>query len=350
MQAIVIGAGQAGLSVGYHLAKRGVSSVILEARARVGDVWRDRWDSLRLFTPARFNGLAGMPFPADGRIFPTKDEMADYLERYAERFELRVYRGVAVDRVSRVGERYIVAAKHARFEAEHVVVAMANHQRPYVPAIASQLDAGILQLHSSEYRNPTPLRSGGVLVVGAGNSGAEIAVEVARAGHTTWLSGRDMGQLPFRPSGRVGQVCMNWVMLRIALHRLRKLATKGMPLVRAQPRDLAAAGVERVPKTVAVSGGLPVMEDGRRLDVANVVWCTGFESGLSWVDLPVFGENSEPMHCRGIVTTEPGLYFVGLSLIHGVDRDAAYVAETIARRTGMRHVPSGSPALRSAWW
>ena len=233
-----------------------------------------------------------------------------------------------------------------------------------------ELDPDILQLHSSQYRNPSQLRPGSVLVVGAGNSGAEIAVELARAGRKTWLSGRDTGYVPFRPSGRVGQAGMNWVVLRLIFHRLLTLGTpigrrrqagaltRGGPLIRVQPRDLVQAGVERVARTVGVSRGSPMTHDGDRLDVTNVVWCTGFQPGFSWVDLPVFGDDGQPLHYRGIVTTEPGIYFVGLkflwamssSMIHGVDRDAAHVAETIARRVGSRHIPAGTPALSSAWW
>ena len=155
VQTIVIGGGQAGLSVGYHLAQRGLPFVILDAHARIGDAWRQRWDSLRLFSPARFNGLAGMPFPAPAHSFPTKDEMADYLEAYAARFELPVRTGVKVDRLSKRGERFEVAAGERRFEAENVVVAMASYQRPRVPAFAGELGPGVVQLHSSAYRNPT---------------------------------------------------------------------------------------------------------------------------------------------------------------------------------------------------
>jgi putative flavoprotein involved in K+ transport len=192
-QAIVIGGGQAGLAVGYHLARRGIRFVILESNRRVGDSWRSRWDSLRLFTPARFNGLVGMPFPADRDTFPTKDEMADYLEEYAARFDLPVRTDVRVDRLSRAGNIYTAFAGGLRFEAEHVVVAMADYQRPRVPSFARQLDPAIVQLHCADYRNLSQLRPGGVLVVGAGNSGADLALEAARGGHHTWMSGRDVG-------------------------------------------------------------------------------------------------------------------------------------------------------------
>lgn len=195
-QVVVIGGGQAGLSVGYWLARHGLSFVILEAHARIGDSWRKRWDSLRLFTPAKYDGLAGLPFPAPPFSFPTKNEMADYLEAYAKHFNLPVRTGVKVQRVSREGPRYIVDTNAGRIEADHVVVAMATYQIGRVPEFAAALDPAIVQLHSREYRNPDQLKPGDVLVVGAGNSGADIALDVARS-HQTWLSGRHPGHVPF---------------------------------------------------------------------------------------------------------------------------------------------------------
>ena len=352
VQVVVIGGGQAGLSVGYHLARRGIEFVILEAHERIGDSWRSRWDSLRLFTPARFDGLDGMPFPAPRQAFPTKDEMARYLEDYAARFALPVRTGVKVDRLSRDGDRYLVAAGNRSWEADHVVVAMASYQDPRVPTFARELDPGVIQLHSSEYRNLSQLREGGVLVVGAGNSGSEIALEAARGGHPTWLSGRDTGHIPFRIDGLAARAGLARVVLRILFHRIlttstpvgRKLrptvVSRGGPLIRIKPWDLAAAGIHRVPRTVGVRGGLPVLEDQRVLDVTNVVWCTGFHPGFSWIDIPVLERDGEPVHDRGIVPGQPGLYFAGLhflyamssTMIHGVGRDAEHIAETIQAR------------------
>jgi putative flavoprotein involved in K+ transport len=200
-ETVIVGGGQAGLAVGYQLARRGRRFVILDANQRVGDVWRGRWDSLRLFTPARYDGLPGCPFPGPAWSFPTKDEVADYLEAYAARFELPVQTGVRVDRLSRDGERYVVAAGERRFQADHVVVASGAYQRPRIPAFAAELDPGILQLDPNRYRDPSQLPGGGVLVVGAGNSGAEIAFEVSRT-HPTWLSGPDTGHIPVRPGSR----------------------------------------------------------------------------------------------------------------------------------------------------
>jgi putative flavoprotein involved in K+ transport len=353
VQTVVIGGGQAGLSVGYHLARRRLPFVILNGHARIGDSWRQRWDSLRLFTPAGFDGLDGMPFPGPTAAFPTKDEMADYLEAYAARFELPVRNGVRVDRLSRRDGRYVVSAGEQRFEAEHVVIAMANFQEPRVPPFAADLHPDIFQCHSWDYRSPAQLRDGAVLLVGAGNSGSEIALEVARAGHRAWMSGRDTGSVPFRLGGFVGRLFLTRFVLRFVFHRVLtvntpigrrvrpKMVSQGGPLIRVKARDLAAAGVERVPRMAGVRDGLPVLADGRRLDVANVIWCTGFESSSSWIDLAVFDQAGEPMHERGTVTGEPGLYFVGRhflyamssTMIHGVGRDAGHIAATIAART-----------------
>jgi putative flavoprotein involved in K+ transport len=365
-EVVVIGGGQAGLSVGYHLAQRGLSFVILDAHKRIGDAWRTRWDSLRLFTPARFCGLAGMPFPAPAFYFPTKDEMADYLESYARRFELPVRTGVKVNRLSKKGDRFVIEAGNARFEAENVVVAMSNSQKPRIPSFASELDPGIVQIHSVDYRNPSQLQDGDVLLVGAGNSGADISLEVARS-HRTWMSGRDTGHVPFRIEGRAARLLVPFL-FRIVFHRVLTVNTPvgrkvrpqllhgGMPLVRVKPEDIAAAGIERVPRTIGVREGLPLLEDGRALDVANVIWCTGFEPGFSWIDLPVLERDGEPAHRRGVVAGQPGLHFVGLeflyaassSMIHGVGRDAAYIAsyiasaENVARRAIDRHVAAQS--------
>jgi putative flavoprotein involved in K+ transport len=355
LNTVVIGGGQAGLSVGYHLARRGVDFLVLDASARVGDTWRRRWDSLRLFTPARHAGLDGMPFPAPPFSFPTKDQMADYLEAYARRFALPVRSGVRVDRLSRQGERFVVTAGSTRFEAENVVVAMANYQRPRVPPFAGELDRGIVQVHSFEYRRPAQLRAGDVLVAGAGNSGAEIAVEAVK-GHRTWLAGRDTGHVPFRVDGLAARLVLSRLVLRVVFHRVLSLATpigrkarpkmlhRAAPLIRTRPRELAAAGVIRVPRVVGVRGGLPLLADGRVLDVANVVWCTGYDPGFSWIDLPVFGGDGEPLHEAGVVAAQPGLYFVGLhflyafssEMIHGVGRDAARIAAVVAARGSSR--------------
>jgi putative flavoprotein involved in K+ transport len=350
IETVIVGGGQAGLSVGYYLQQQGRDFVILDANERIGDAWRSRWDSLRLFTPARYNGLAGMPFPAPAYSYLTKDEMADYLEAYAADFALPVRTGVRVDKLSKQGDRFVVAAGDLRFEAENVVVATGGYHGPRVPAFAPELDPNIVQLHSSEYRRPSQLREGGVLVVGAGNSGAEIALEVSRS-HRTYLSGRHPGSEPTRV-GSVADRLVTPVIWFVFSHVMtvntpigRRVATQlrshGLPLARVKPADLRVAGVERIhARTVGARDGLPLLDDGRVLDVTNVIWCTGFQPKYGWIALPIFGDDGEPIHERGVVATEPGLYFVGLfflsaatsSLVGGVGRDAAYVAEQIALR------------------
>jgi putative flavoprotein involved in K+ transport len=352
IQTVIIGAGQAGLSVGYFLARRGIPFVILEANERVGDSWRNRWDSLRLFTPARFDALAGMPFPGSPDAFPTKNEMADYLASYVTKFKLPVRTGVRVDRVSRRDGTYLVEAGDLRIEADHVVVAMADFQKPRVPSFANELSRDVVQLHSSAYRSPSQLAKGSVLLVGAGNSGAEIAVETARSGHTTWMSGPPTGEVPFRIGGFLGRHVLARLVMRFVFHRVMtidtpmgrkarpKIQSKGAPLIRTKSKDLAAAGVERVARTVGVRNGRPLLEDGRVLDAATVIWCTGYHPGFSWIDLPVFDATGKPMQYRGVVHNELGLYFVGLNflyamsstMIHGVERDAEYIADAIVRR------------------
>ena len=346
---VVIGGGQAGLSAGYYLARAGLRFVILDANERVGDAWRARWDSLRLFTSAKFNGLDGMRFPAPRNSFPTKDEMASYLESYAQRFRLPVRAGMRVARLWKRGQRYVATVGNIEFEAPQVVIAMAKYQSGRVPAYAAGLSSRITQLHSSDYRNLNQLQSGAVLLAGAGNSGADIALEVARAGHRTWLAGRDVGQLPFRPQSFLGRNVFQPLVLGLVFRHVLTVNTplgrkarpailhNGAPLIRVKSCDLQAAGVQRVPRVAGVRDGAPVLADGRTLEVTNVIWCGGYHPAFHWIDLPVFGDDGEPQHCSGLVTGHPGLYFIGLpflhsmssSMIHGVSRDASRIVDAI---------------------
>jgi len=354
---VVIGGGQAGLAVGYHLRQRGLPFVILDANDRIGEAWRRRWDSLRLFTPGRYDGLPGMRFPGSPSSYPTKDETADYLESYAREFELPVRTGVRVDRLSKVGDRFeVIWGEHTLFAANAVVATGAYHT-PRVPPFARELDESIVQLHSTEYRNPSPLQEGGVLVVGAGNSGAEIGIELAPH-HQTWLSGRDTGQEPTRAGSLPDHLFtpIMWLMatrLTVNTRLGRKLRDhfldppRGIPLGRVRRKDFAAAGIARVPRMAGVMNGRPVLEDGRRLEVSNVIWCTGFTPDYGWIDLSLPTHNGVPLHDRGIVESCPGLYLVGLpflyslssALLGGVGRDAKHIVDRIVftrpARTGI---------------
>jgi len=353
---IVIGGGQAGLSVGYYLAKRGIPFQILDANPRIGDAWRNRWDSLRLFSPARYGGLPGLRFPTRGESFATKDQMADYLVEYAQRFQLPVRNGVKVERLWKEGDRFFLAAGDEVLTAGNVVVAMSNYQRPRIPAFAVDLDTRIVQLHAHAYRNPSQLQEGSVLVVGVGNSGAEIALEASRS-HPTWLSGKESGHIPWRIDTFVARHFLVRLVRFFGHHMLtvrtplgRKLRPKMLrtatPLVRVKPKTLVDAGITRVPRVVGVREGQPLLEDGRALDVKNVIWCTGYQHGFPWIDLPIVGENGDPDHEDGIVKSVPGLYFVGLHFLHamtsatliGVGRDAERVSKALASRARLPYV------------
>lgn len=350
VETVVIGAGQAGLSMGYHLARRGRPFVILEASPRVGDVWRNRFDSLRLYSPARYDALPGMPFPGDPWSFPSKDELADYLEDYAERMALPVRCGVWVRELRREDGRFVVRTDGGAIEADNVVVASGTWQKPVTPPFAKLLDPSIRQMHSDDYRNPSQLQPGPVLVVGASHSGSDIAHEVALAGHETILAGRIHGEIPFDIHGRPARVLMRglWfaanrvLTLRTPIGRRasREIRMGGGPLIRVKRADLAKAGVEHTAARVAgVQDGRPQLDDGRTLEVANVVWATGFHKDTDWIRMPVLGEDGWPAQSRGAAAGIPGLYFVGLPflqafasmLVGGVGRDAAYVAGRISR-------------------
>jgi putative flavoprotein involved in K+ transport len=361
VETIVIGGGQAGLAVGYHLSKLGRPFVIVDAHERIGDTWRNRWDSMRLFTPARRDGLPGMPFPARKHSFPTVAEMADYLEAYAARFELPVRSGVRVDALGRAKSgRFLLAAGERRFEADHVVIATGPFQAPHTPAFAQRLDPRITQLHSSEYRSPAQLPAGDVLVVGAGTSGADIALELAGDRHVR-LSGEFPAAIPFDIEGTSGRLIFP-LLWQIWTHvltfdtpvgrkALPKIHAGKQPLIRVKPKHLAAAGVEVVPRTVGVQDGLPLLGDARVIDVPTVVWCTGYRSSHDWIDLPVLDEDADLASDHdGVVRAEPGLYRVGREFLHafnshtvgGVGRDAERIAKRIA--SGQDFVESGIAA------
>jgi putative flavoprotein involved in K+ transport len=351
---VIVGAGQAGLVTGYYLAAQGRDFVIVDGHERLGEAWRRRWDSLRLFTPAAYDGLPGMPFSAPPGAYPTKDEMAGYLEAYAARFALPLRMRTAVDRLVRQGTGYLLRADGWRIEADHVIVATGAFHRPRIPAFAAALDSGVRQLHSAQYRHPGQLQNGPVLVVGAGNSGAEIAMDLA-ARYPVWLSGRDTGRIPVALRGRGLRERLFWWLASRVLTVDRRLGRalkrrelgRGAPLIRLRRQDLEAAGIRRAPRTVGARAGRPVLEDGQVVDVANVVWCTGFRPDFGWINLPVFGADGYPVHYRGVVAGAPGLYFVGLpflyslgsSTVGGVGRDAEHLAHHIAARRRPQHRP-----------
>jgi len=365
VETVIVGAGQAGLATAYHLERRGRDCLVLDAHQRVGDNWRQLWDSLRLYSPARYDALPGLPFPAEPWACPGKDEVADYLEQYAAHHDLPVRLGVRVERLSRDGEGFVLHTSGGVISCDNVVVATGTFGRtPSIPAFAGELDPGILQLHSSEYRRPGQLADGPVLVVGASHSGTDIAHELALT-HETVLAGRDCGEIPVPIESR--RMRMVWPALAFAwrhvLTRRTPMGRKAMqhvrfhgaPMLRVKRADLEARGVDRTEeRVVGVEHGRPVLADGRVLDVASVVWCTGYRQDFSWIDLPVMAEDGWPAEYRGVAKDHPGLFFCGLSfqfgfssmVLLGAGRDADHVAGQIAARTAAPR-PAATPDTSS---
>jgi putative flavoprotein involved in K+ transport len=347
-QTIVVGAGQAGLAAGYYLRQAGQRFTILDAGERVGDSWRNRWDSLRLFTPARYDALPGSSFPAPRYALPGKDQVADYLRGYADEFQLPVRLGTEVAALRHDGRRFLVDTRRGEtLSAGAVIVATGANQRPHVPAFAAALAADIPQLHSSAYRRPSQLPRGKVLVVGAANSGVQIAIDLVASGREVLLSGRDVGSIPRTLLGRdvydwlwptvmrlPNDSCLGRRLMRGRLH-------SGDPLVGMKPGDIARHGLSRGGRTIGAQGGHPVLEGGEVLrDVSAVVWCTGYRPDYGWLELPALGLDGHPLHRRGVSTEVPGLAFLGMrfqhrlgsSLLGGVGEDAGHVVAALTAR------------------
>jgi putative flavoprotein involved in K+ transport len=356
IETLIIGAGQAGLATGYELQQRGRELLIVDGVERVGDSWRRHWDSLRLFTPGKYNSLPGLPFPGVAWQFPGKDEIAAYLETYAVVHDLPVRLATRVDCVeSQPGGGFTAHLGAETITCENIVVATGgNGCLPHVPDFAAQLDPGIVQLHSSQYQRPDQLPAGPTLVVGAANSGCEIATELA-ADRPVTLCGRDPGHEPFRPGSRADRA-----FVPVFIFLARRVLTRrtpmgramrshfrahGIPVGRVRANDLADRGVtRREARAVGVRDGRPVLADGTVADVAAVVWCTGSAPDFGWLDLPVLGDDGWPREHRGVAEDVPGLYFCGLlfqyavasSVLPGVGRDAAYVAQHIHHHASAR--------------
>ncbi|MBF6455664.1 flavin-containing monooxygenase [Nocardia cyriacigeorgica] len=353
IETLIIGAGQAGLATGSALRRRHRPLLIVDRNDRIGDNWRRHYDSLRLYSPAKYDGLPGLPFPsANPWSYPGKDDVADYLERYALHWDLPVRMRTGVDRLTaRPGGGFVARLGGDTITCDNVVVATGTFGRtPYIPDFAAELDPAITQLHSSRYRRPGQLAPGPVLVVGASHSGTDIAYEVAGT-HRTILCGRDCGQIPVRwdrPAIRFALPVLVFLWRHVLTRRtpigrkvMREVRLHGGPMLRVKRADLAERGVRR--NTARMSGvrdGLPELDDGTVVDVRNVVWATGFRQVFDWIDLPVIGEDGWPKEYRGVVDDMPGLYFCGLSFQYafssmvfpGVGRDAEYVARRIDAR------------------
>ena len=337
---VVVGAGQAGLATGHYLARAALRFVLLEAGAQVGPSWRSRWDSLRLFSPAQYDSLPGMPFPAPADSHPSKDDVADYLAAYAERFNLPVRLNSPVLRIRRTHDgTFVVTTPTGELRGRQVVVATGPFQAPMVPSVAAELDSRVQQLHSADYRNPGQLRGRRVLVVGAANSGLQIAAELAPTRAVAVAVGSKPVALPQRVAGKDLFFWLSKVgffSVPSTSRLARRLRARGDLVIGTRTADLRTAGVGFQPRLTGFTGTVAHFADGTTMDVDAVVWATGFRSDYSWLEVPGVVVDGQVRQAAG-VTDVPGLYFVGLpwqssrgsALLGFVGADAAALAARI---------------------
>jgi putative flavoprotein involved in K+ transport len=342
LDVLVIGAGQAGLALGHHLARTGARFLIVDAAAEVGSSWRRRWDSLQLFTPAQYDNLPGLAFPADHDTYPSKDDVADYLDRYITEFDLPIRLNTSVTALSRTADgHYLAEAGDEVFEARQVVIATGPFQVPLLPPAAGRLDPGVFQVHSNDYRNPAALPAGRVLVVGGGNSGCQIAKELIATHQVELATGGRNPVLPQRPFGRD----VWWWASGLRVDRItagsrlgRRLAGRD-PVFGDGPRQLARRhGVATRPRVTGATGRTVTFADGSSTEVDAVVWATGYRIDHSWIAVPgAVDDRGRLRQVRG-VTAAPGLYTLGLpwqhtrgsALLGWIGADAEFIAAHIA--------------------
>lgn len=340
-EVIIVGGGQSGLVAGYYLQRAGIPFVILDAGSEVGQAWRERWDSLELFTIAQYCSLPGLRFPGFFNRFPDKNEMADYVAAYARHFELPVRLNTAVTSLTRTETGYHLETTNGEYDADHVIVATGAYQNQYVPPVASGLADDVFQVHTGSYTNPRQLPAGTVVVVGAANSGAQIAIDLAGT-HTVVLSqGSPLPHGPRRFLGiglhwwgdKFGIIAKPLIGERDRIHK--KTILVGPSLKKISKRH----GIRLVGRTVECAGRTVRFEGGEQVEVDAVVWATGFRPDYPWIRLPIFRDDKLPEHERGVVATAPGLYFLGMQcqysygsgLIWWVKEDAEYLVDQVAR-------------------
>lgn len=343
---VVIGAGQSGLAAAYFLKKNNEKFIILDSGNAVGNSWRERWDSLRLFTPSQYDGLPGFKYPAARGTLPTKEEMADYLSNYANKFSFPVELNTKVMELNKSGGGYELITSNGNIYAKNVIVATGTNPYAYVPEFSSDLNEQIKQIHSSEYKNPQSFPASDTLVVGAGTSGVEIAIELSKS-RPTFLSGKPTPHIPdfiFRYFGRLYWLFAYFILtIKTPVGRKVKpiITASGSPLISVSINEVKEAGIECLPRLKGVENGLPLLDDGRILEVASIVWATGYKPDFSWIKFDVSDAAGWPKTYRGISKEFQGLYFAGMifqfgltsGLVGGVGRDAAYLVNHLHKRS-----------------
>ncbi|MFD2168425.1 flavin-containing monooxygenase [Tumebacillus lipolyticus] len=336
-EVVVIGAGQAGLSMGYHLGQKGVSYTLLEEHPRVGDSWRNRYQSLELFTPREYSALPGLKMIGEPKGYPTKDEVADYLEMYAEHFQMPVMLNTSVQALQAVPNGFRISTSRGDIHAHKVVVAIGAFQKPFTPALSGTVADSVFQIHAADYRDPSPLRDGAVLVVGAGNSGVQIAQELTEKHQVILSVGKEM---KFLPKEWMGRSIFKWMDLTGVAKatvdsKLGRFIRKNDPIIGFEVKAFLKSGaIQLRPRTKSANGNEIVFEDGSSCEVQNIIWATGYRSDYRWIKLSgLFDEDGNVIHQRG-KTPVPGIFFLGLSwqyrrgsaLLMGVGEDAEYLA------------------------
>lgn len=357
LDVLVIGAGQAGLSLGWHLARRGLRYLLVDAGPEPGHSWRTRWDSLRLFTPAQYDSLPGSPFPGPADTYPSKDEVADYLATYATTHSLPVLTRTEVVRLSPCEGGFVAHTTQGRLTARQVVIATGPFHTPFVPAIEGSFGVHVPQVHSQDYRNPDSVAGERVLVVGAGNSGLQIAEELSRDRDVVLAASSHAVALPQRFAGRD----LFWWLLKLGLMRLsagsvvaQRVRARGDLVIGTDRRGLARSGVDFRPRLVAADGDVVAFGDGSTTEIDAVVWCTGFRADYAWIDADVTDEAGRLRHARG-ATPVPGLWVLGLpwqstrgsSLLGFVQRDAATIADQICGTAAVNRLDEGVGAVHA---
>ena len=347
LDVVVIGAGQAGLAMAWYLARRGIRYLLVDSGTSIGESWRNRYDSLRLFSPAQYDGLPGAGFPAAADTYPGKDDVAAFLSGYAERHAFPILRDTTVTRMTQVDGMFELHTTAGTIRARQVVVATGACHRPYTPALAADLH-GVLQLHSADYRRPGDLPAGRVLVVGAANSGLQIAADLAGTHEVTVAVGSRPPAVPQRIAGRD----LFWWFSRLGLMSLRpgsalaqRIRARGDVVIGTRPRDLAQQGVDFRPRLVGACGNVARFADGREQRIDVVIWATGYRSDYSWIDIPgSAGGDGQPLHAEGRSLAAPGLWFLGLpwqrsrgsSLLGFVQHDAAHLDTQMFDKQGVQ--------------
>jgi putative flavoprotein involved in K+ transport len=358
LDVVVVGGSQAGLAMAWHLTRQHLRFVVLDAAPEIGHTWSSRWDSLKLFTPTQHDALPGMAFPGPPDTYPGKDAVAGYLKAYAAAFDLPVRLNARVTALIRTAESFEIRTEDEVFRARQVVVATGPFQVPYTPPAAQQLEGSVTQLHSAGYRNPEALPPGPVLVVGGGNSGFQIAEELAATRQVDLSIATKLPGLPQRLAGKD----LFWWLTRLGVLRVtvqsrlgRRMSSRDF-VIGSSRRRLRSAGVRFRPAVARADGRTVRLADGTSLDAGIVVWATGYSPDYSWISVPGVTRDGQVIHRRG-VTEIPGLYFLGLSWQHTrgsallgfVNDDAAYLVDRIAARHQIGDLPSpGIQAGREA--